>query len=92
MVFEKMANTFLDIQNAECFFPDAKISNWLVDKRYNLFIGDTKSFLFANKNGFYSPDVTGNEYYPALLSTPDFRPPEFLDEDTINVDNAHDMF
>ncbi len=86
-IFQQMAGAMLDIQDAHCMFPDAKITNWLVDEKGNIRIGDTKSFLFTDEQGKYKSDIPGNEYC-SFLNTPDFVPPEFLDS-SFDADAAH---
>lgn len=86
-IFEQMASTMLDIQEAGCIFPDAKITNWLVDGNENVRLADTKSFLFTNNTGTYSPGVPGNEYCGLLQTTP-YNPPEFY-SGSIEADSTH---
>lgn len=86
-IFEQMSTTMLEIQEAGCMFPDAKITNWLVDEDNKIRLADTKSFLFTNKDGQYRPGIPGNEY-SGLLSTQGFRPPEF-GQYTLNADSVH---
>ncbi|MCC5792307.1 MAG: hypothetical protein JJT82_06850 [Legionellaceae bacterium] len=74
-IFAQMARTMLDIQEAGCIFPDAKITNWLVDAHDNVRIADTKSFLFTYDTGRYSSIIPGNEY-AGFVHTPFFTPPE----------------
>lgn len=62
----QMCDAFKNIQNADCFFPDSKLSNWLVDASGRLIIADTKSFLFTNAYGNYTPVTPGNESLPVL--------------------------
>ncbi|QDQ40498.1 hypothetical protein E3226_008905 [Legionella geestiana] len=62
----QMCDAFKNIQNAGCFFPDSKLSNWLVDASGRLIIADTKSFLFTNSYGNYTPVTPGNENLPVL--------------------------
>lgn len=85
--FEQMANVFLDIQEAGCIFPDAKITNWLLDADNNVIIADTKSFLFADSQGKYSRDTLGNKY-TNVITTEAFSPPEFNDQFMQN-DSTH---
>lgn len=94
IIFEQMANIMLDIQDAQCVFPDAKITNWLVDGNENVCIADTKSFLLTDKTGQYSPSIpiSGNEYY-RLIHTRCYSPPEFslgsIDSRCIEADSTH---
>ncbi|KTD54691.1 hypothetical protein [Legionella quateirensis] len=76
-VFSQMADAMLKIQKQGCMFPDAKLTNWLVDKEGKLIIADTKSFVFTDKDGKYSKGLPGNEYSGGLLCTNNFSPPEF---------------
>jgi hypothetical protein len=80
IVFQQMAKAMLDIQKAGCMFPDAKLSNWLIDKNNQVRIADTKSFVFTDKNGQYSKNLPKNTYYK-LLYTKRFIPPEFANLD-----------
>lgn len=86
-IFQQMAGSMLDIQDAHCMFPDAKITNWLVDEEGNVRIGDTKSFLFTDEQGKYKSDIPGNKYC-SFLNTPDYIPPEF-DDSSFDADAAH---
>jgi hypothetical protein len=84
-IFSQMASVFSEIQQNECFFPDAKLTNWLLDDG-KLVLADTKSFAFT-KNGVYSSSVKGNEYV-GILSTQGFQPKEYY-EDKMDADKAH---
>ncbi|MBL7480612.1 hypothetical protein [Legionella bononiensis] len=80
-VFSQMADVMLQIQKQGCMFPDAKLTNWLVDKDGKLIIADTKSFVFTDEQGRYrktddGKPLPGNEY-AGILSTGAFEPPEF---------------
>ncbi len=77
-IFEKMAKILSDIQDAGCIFPDAKLSNWLIDESGNVFISDTKSMGYTNDQGVFTLDQPGNEF-AHLLYTPGYVPPEFQD-------------
>lgn len=74
-IFEQMAGSMLDIQDAGCMFPDAKITNWLIDDIDQLQLSDTKTFIFTDKNGKYHLGLPGNEY-GAFLDSNNYRPPE----------------
>lgn len=86
-IFEQMARSMIDIQEAGCFFPDAKATNWLVDKNNQLYIADTKSFVFTDKDGNYRGGIPGNEYCN-LLGTSGFMPPDTFFS-PINADEHH---
>ena len=87
-VFEQMSSTFLRIQEAGCFFPDAKLSNWLIDGD-KVQIADTKSFLFINRDGRFDSKLPQNKDAP-FIETHGYRPPEFIDDDEpIDADPAH---
>ena len=80
-VFSQMADVMVQIQKQGCMFPDAKLTNWLVDKDGKLIIADTKSFVFTDEHGRYrktddGKPLPGNEYV-GLLFTDSFNPPEF---------------
>jgi len=75
-IFLQMAGTLLDIQEAGCVFPDAKSSNWLLDKEDKIRIADTKSLLFVNHKGEYDVNLPENQY-TTLLRTLGYYPPEF---------------
>lgn len=85
-VMGQMTQVFMDIQKANCCFPDAKLTNWLVDSNKKVRLADTKSFLFT-KNGEYSTGIRENEG-TGLLSTPGFEPTE-MDSDTFNAEKLH---
>lgn len=86
-IFEQMSSVMLDIQEAGCMFPDAKITNWLVDEDNKIRLADTKSFLFTDKNGNYHSDIPGNEYC-GFISTGGFQPPEFY-KSSMSSDSVH---
>lgn len=72
----QMSAAYMDIQKAQCFFPDSKSDNWLVDDNGLVRVADTKSFLFTNADGQFKDGHKGNRQ-GAFLSTPGYRPPEF---------------
>lgn len=86
-IFEQMAGTLLNIQEAGCMFPDAKITNWLVDARGKVQLADTKSFLFTDANKQYTEGLPGNKYC-SMLRTGGFTPPE-LNDSTMSADAVH---
>ena len=86
-LFEQMAAIMLRIQEQRCIFPDAKITNWLVDGDNKLCIADTKSFLFTDNKGDYYSDIPGNEYCD-FIQTKAFTPPEFYNP-LVNAENCH---
>jgi serine/threonine protein kinase len=84
-----MADVMLQIQDAGCLFPDAKITNWLINSDGKLIISDTKSFLFTDENQNFVPGIPGNEYC-TLLNSANFTPPEFNARPvSINADSIH---
>lgn len=95
-LFEQMASIMRDIQEAGCFFPDAKGGNWLVDDTHQLRLLDAKSFLYAS-NGKYDPAIPGNlqgnprdyvQTYPYI--PPEYMPsPGKLLEEIRDVDKVH---
>lgn len=87
IIFEKMADIFINIQNSNCMFPDAKASNWLVRGNAQLSLADTKSFVFTDKNGQYNSELESNKY-TTILGTEDFTPPE-LGDSPISADAVH---
>lgn len=86
-IFEQMANIMVQIQDSKCVFPDAKISNWLVDTNGKVLIADTKSFLFTDEDGRCSLSLPDNQY-SVLLSSPSFSPPE-LYSGSFDADSTH---
>ncbi|MFJ1267106.1 hypothetical protein ACD661_00885 [Legionella lytica] len=86
-IFEQMAGTLLNIQEAGCMFPDAKITNWLVDASGKVQLADTKSFLFTDANQQYREGLPGNKYC-GMLRTSGFTPPE-LNDATMSADAVH---
>ncbi|KTD42561.1 hypothetical protein [Legionella parisiensis] len=93
-IFEQMARTLLDIQEAGCMFPDSKLTNWLIDDLDQVQMGDTKSFVFTDEKGKYRLGLPQNAY-GSFLDTKGFRPPEFDDliaypkETTLDADAVH---
>lgn len=88
LLFEQMARALLDIQNANCLFPDAKISNWLVDEQNQIRIGDTKSFLFTDTQHEFVSGLPENKYC-GFLASPGYKPPEFKGGDVLYADKVH---
>lgn len=89
-VATQMANKFIDIEKASCFFPDAKLTNWLIGKNGEVILADTKSFVFTDSNGNYSREAPGNENtLPSFIRTPRFDFVEFYGKEPINADKAH---
>lgn len=87
-IFEQMASTFLDIEEAGCMFPDAKFTNWLVDDNNRIFIADTKSFVYIDKKGRYDSGLPENKYYELTYSD-GFSPPELGGFFSLSADAAH---
>ncbi|MDI1351457.1 MAG: hypothetical protein PSV35_01605 [bacterium] len=81
-----MAKVFIDIQNADCCFPDAKLTNWLVDGQGKIRLADTKSFLFT-QDGTFSKAIPGNENV-YTLHTPGFEPSEIINP-SFNAEKLH---
>ncbi len=88
-IFEQMAQALEDIKESHCMFPDAKITNWLVDSHGNVRLADTKSFLFIDDKGSFREDIPGNEYN-GFISTNGFTPPEWK-KNIYQVDGAHEF-
>jgi serine/threonine protein kinase len=86
-IFEQMAATLLDMQQANCIFPDAKISNWLIDDNEKIRIADTKSFALTNKQGQYYQYAEENKDH-ALIRTLNYDPPEAKSE-IVSADQLH---
>ncbi|WP_428411929.1 hypothetical protein [Legionella sp.] len=76
-IFTQMSSTFLKIEQAGCAFPDAKMTNWLIDDNGNVRLADTKSFLFTNAGQITRTDRREPYKYYGLTSTQGFIPPEF---------------
>lgn len=87
-IFMQMATTLSAIEKAGCMFPDAKITNWLVDGNGKVRLADTKSFVFVDNSGQYKPGIPGNEY-ASLLRTTGFMPPEFNNGGTVSSGPVH---
>ena len=51
VIMGQMANIFMAIQNAKCIFPDAKLTNWLIDKN-TVRLADTKSLMINGDDNF----------------------------------------
>ena len=82
----QMVQIFLDIQKANCIFPDSKPTNWLVDADDKLRLADTKSFLFT-QNGMYSENDPESEE-EGIVITKKFDPPD-MKNTTIIDDELH---
>jgi hypothetical protein len=93
IIMGQMAEAFKGIQKANCMFPDAKLTNWLLDSNGRICVADTKSFLFA-QNGTYRSNLEGNEY-TKMLHTPGFQTSEMIPHTQgkkttpINAENLH---
>lgn len=82
----KMAQVYLELQALDAFFPDSKISNFLV-KNNKLIIADTKSFLWSYK-GIYSKNHPNNKKM-SLLKTRGFGFDLDFNSVNIPVEPAH---
>ncbi|MFT4059025.1 MAG: hypothetical protein QM652_05695 [Legionella sp.] len=90
-IMRQMAQVFMDIQKANCCFPDSKLTNWLVDGNGKIRLADTKSFVFTSKNGIYSHTIPGNEHV-WVMRTPGFRPQEInnqINNPSFNAKQLH---
>lgn len=88
-IFEQMASIFLDIQQEDCFFSDAKINNWMIDSQGQLHIADAKSLLLLGEDGKFHKKDPGNRY-ERLLFTDYCYPPEYnIKYPDISADSAH---
>ena len=78
-LFEQMAAIMLEIQVADCLFPDAKGGNWLVDDTNKLRLLDAKSFLYTI-DGKYNSAIPGNMMGNPrdYIETFGFIPPEYM--------------
>lgn len=85
-IMKKMSQAFLDIQAANCCFPDAKYTNWLMDANGELQVTDTKSFTRI-LNGKYQPRIPGNEHID-IVRTNGFQPRE-LRSSTFDAEKLH---
>ncbi len=92
-IYSQMGDVLLQIGHENCLFPDAKNSNWLLDKAGKLVISDTKSLLFAHQ-GYHDSDQTyeKNQWIygsiPNLIQTSRYSPPEITSR-RFNVDHMH---
>lgn len=86
-IFEQMASAFIDIDKAGCLFPDAKITNWLVDSKGKVLIADTKSFQYTDGK-YYDSSLAKNEHYDGLAHTRGFVPPELFNN-PYEADKVH---
>lgn len=81
-LFLGMTDTLLALERNQFIFPDAKITNWLVDADGVLKIADTKSFEKTNHEGVIDdPD-------DELLKSPGFIVPELLKE-SVSAQKTH---
>ena len=72
----QMIGVLSKIQGSNCCFPDAKLTNWLVDENGRIRLADSKSFVFTF-NGRYEKHLPGNEGTShELLHTNRFTPKE----------------
>ena len=83
-IIGQMAKIFLDIEASNCVFPDAKITNWLVDGG-KVQLADDKSFLFTDASGRIDERKSSTK---SILRTPGFVPPEWP-KDGIQAGNTH---
>jgi hypothetical protein len=88
-IFQQMAETLLNIQNAQCMFPDAKVTNWLVDDQGKFQFADFKSFLSTDKQGNYVISAPGQASKPFIHTVP-FVPPEcYASPNVANAGHTH---
>jgi hypothetical protein len=85
---EQMATLFLKLQAHGFMFPDAKLSNWLVNSQGQLCIADTKSIVFTDADGNYSSAIEGN-HYRSLTYSNYFSPPEISSASKAKADEVH---
>lgn len=83
----QMTQIFIDLQQVDCCFTDAKWTNWLVDANKKIHIADTKSFVFI-ANGVYSPKLEKNADL-GLVRSRGFSPEELLSSNSFNADPMH---
>lgn len=84
-IMGQMTQLFMRIQAANCCFPDAKLTNWLVEGE-QLRLADTKSFVFT-EGGVYLKTIPGNEHV-CIVRTPGFMPTE-IDSSSFKAENLH---
>lgn len=86
---QKMATAFEKLQDEMVLFPDAKVTNWMLDDNGELIIADTKSLIQLNDRG----QVQGASQYYNLLKTPGYIPPEIEailpPDQVIDADKVH---
>lgn len=92
-IYTQMGNALANLEKEGCLFPDAKNSNWLLDKDGKLVIADTKSLLFSHKGNYdaYNGFDKNRWIYgsiPGLVTTQDYKPRE-LNDKKFNVDKMH---
>jgi hypothetical protein len=80
-LYTDMAVLFLDLQQRQIAFPDAKNANFIINNDYDknkknrLVITDTKSFFPVDEQLNFQNDRPGNKWY-RVLSTTFYKPPE----------------
>jgi len=85
---DQMAQALRRIQLAGNVLTDSKITNWLVDDNGTLRIADSKSSMFTDSEGFFSPQkVVANKYY-SICANQGFIPPELF-EPGAQADSVH---
>lgn len=86
--YSQMVSILKRMRENDCFFPDMKNANWLVNSEGKLKIADTKSFLHTTAEGIHDISLKANEGY-SLLKTYQFSPPELLNQNTFSAEKAH---
>ncbi|KTC83131.1 hypothetical protein [Legionella cincinnatiensis] len=84
-IMGQMTQLFMRIQTEHCCFPDAKLTNWLVEGG-QLRLADTKSFVFT-QGGVYRKTIPGNENVD-IIRTHGFMPTE-INSSSFNAENLH---
>jgi hypothetical protein len=84
LIMGQMAKIFIEIQKDRYIFPDAKLSNWLIDNG-KVRLADTKSLMQAHDKNF------GLIYTPGLLPTELLPPPEEGTSTELSVSSEEDI-
>lgn len=90
-IYRQMSQILDDIRQDHCAFPDMKNSNWLIDESGDLWIADTKSFLFTDAQGNIQLNIPENAWAD-VISTDSVSPLEltlFDDKDHSSADKMH---
>lgn len=92
VILSQMAEKMQVLRKSGAFFPDAKLSNWLIDEQGKLRIADTKSCFIVHNDGLLCQqnDYPENKYH-LFATTSGYNAPEVFNfkKKKIDIDQIH---